>query len=201
MRTAETPKSQRTTLPVSVTSKFAARIAYQRWSPSKDIHKIERTFHIPVNNRGAVDEGESRQTFADDNGSKAFLYYVVLCGFHLLANHQQRLLGRCNEETHAYQGSNTTPTSVVHDDPNTWTFKMTTIVHRNVLLLSTSELTEQVDLALNVINIVVLSIKIDNLQGDDVPCSNFSTFINCAIAASANDLELLVQLRYRDVFL
>lgn len=67
-----------------------------------DVDDIQREVNLLSQLRGGEKQNVTMyygcQGFAHDNGSKTFLYYVVLCGFHLFASHQHQFLRRCYEE-------------------------------------------------------------------------------------------------------
>jgi len=80
-RRAETPKSQRTTRPVSVMSRFAATLPL--CGLVQELSKKFLTFKVTVYHGRTVKESKSNETFAHDDDRKTFFDDIVLRRFHL----------------------------------------------------------------------------------------------------------------------
>lgn len=69
-----------------------------------------------------------------------------------------------------YNRSDTSTSSVIHDNPQFRAFKKTSIIRRYVLRPSVCKLREQGNLFLNIVDIVLFRVEIQDLDGHNLPC-------------------------------
>lgn len=143
---------------------------------------------------GFMEEREGDETLSGDYRCKAFFNNIPFRCFHLRTARLIRKRGNHSGDRLTNKRSDAAPAGIIHNNPNPRAFQVTAIVHRDVVPLTASKLTEKVNLALDVVNIVVLSVKINDFDGNDVSCSYLPPTINSAIAPLANNFELLVEL-------